>query len=66
MSNRYVAPVARSIHKRSPEESMVLKEHDGCILGGVGCHFIRVREARSDTCPAVASYCRLYGVDMGQ
>ena len=31
-----------------------------------GCHFIRVREARSATCPAGASYCRLYGVDMGQ
>jgi hypothetical protein len=32
----------------------------------LGCHFIRVREARSATCPAGASYCRLYGVDMGQ
>jgi hypothetical protein len=30
------------------------------------CHFIRVREARSDTCPAVASYRRLYRADMGQ
>jgi hypothetical protein len=32
----------------------------------LGCPFIRVREARSATCPAGASYSRLYGVDMGQ
>jgi len=32
----------------------------------MGCHFIRVREARNTTCPAGASYCRLHGGDMGQ
>jgi len=32
----------------------------------LGCHFIRVSEARNATYLAGASYCRLHGGDMGQ